>query len=133
MNSDVKNTIREALRYKREALIELTTFDILDDADKQALVKTVDAIDAALAALTALDEQPTPLDMPDGPGWWAHDNNGRQRLAVHLRVFHVQNNMVHYQWGDDDHYKFVLTSEQFNLAWPGKWYRLTMPWEVDHE
>ena len=58
-------TIREALEARRQDLIDLIACDILVKGHKQDVVENLAAIDAALAAL---DEQPTPLDMPDGKG-----------------------------------------------------------------
>lgn len=71
-----------------------------------------------------------PLDMPDGPGWWAHDDSGRQQFVVHLPTFEVYPDKVRYQWGDDDHFVFVLPVATFKRTWPGKWYRVTLPWDA---
>ena len=51
MNEQHKQTCREALQGRRGELLDLTTYEILDDNAKQKLVDILLAIDAALAAL----------------------------------------------------------------------------------
>ncbi len=73
-----------------------------------------------------------PLDMPDGPGWWGGRIDG-QAVVCHWSQFKVIGDDIKIRWADDD---YTMT---YSLSWfrnhyrNVKWYRLTMPWEVDHE
>ncbi len=63
-----------------------------------------------------------PLDMPDGPGWWAFegksDDDEMEYRTVHL-VLETRTGLLA---SGDNEFRHVS-------YWKGKWYRLTMPWE----
>jgi hypothetical protein len=81
-----------------------------------------------------------PLDMPDGPGWWAFEGIYPMGLAVpvqfvkRLVLWEPDDDIkvVKMQW-EDNKEAHVVYYRYFSDIIRGKWYRLTMPWEVDHE
>jgi hypothetical protein len=82
----------------------------------------LDAIDAALAELRALSQ---PLDAPDSPGWWAFEGkwNSEKVTGTFRDIAEVQLFQGELQVALGGDWEPVT-------RWIGKWYRLTMPWEV---
>lgn len=69
-----------------------------------------------------------PLDMPNGPGWWAGKNQERE-FVVKWTEFEVSDDSVHVCWDDDD-YTITHTLSWFKGYYRDtKWYRLQMPWD----
>jgi hypothetical protein len=75
-------------------------------------------------------DAPQPLDMPDGPGWWAwaNDIDADDRFVAHLQIFEVVGNEVEYKY--DNSGKDISTVDNFRAMYPGKWTRLQMPWDA---
>ena len=77
----------------------------------------------------------TPLDMPDGPGWWARDGlfpgiiQGSERMVCYFPQFSCQPDQVRYVWGESGR-PTVVSVDRWQKLFGGRWYRLTMPWEA---
>lgn len=80
----------------------------------------------------AATQQVQPLDAPDGPGWWAFKgyqqfSNGDQSPVIQdmIHVFDTADGFYGY---GTDHTVYRRIQDG---VFVGKWYRLTMPWDVD--
>lgn len=87
----------------------------------------VDALRARIAALeTPVAANALPL--PDGPGWWGHDDNGKKRFVVRFAQWKVVGAKVTLVWGEDA-YPITYEVRSFKQDCPGKWYRISVPWQ----
>lgn len=70
-----------------------------------------------------------PMDMPDGPGWWAFEGGLNYGNGVMLNM-HIQM-PVRVYWGDTTGEWQTHCQLGYHPArhLDGKWYRLHMPWE----
>ena len=121
LSEQARNVIEEALIYRKN------NAQLAAVLHKDVIKTIVDEVDAALAELRALSQ---PLDAPDAPGWWAWEGyinyaRGCDPTRIHREVVRVYWGSVSQQWQvvreHGRHPAYMLV---------GKWYRLTMPWEV---
>jgi hypothetical protein len=117
--SDHWNTIEDALteaQYDAQRHVS-----IYGDSDG-ALAR----IDAALAYVREQRAQVQPLDFPDGPGWWAFEDD-RDKFIAHLAIFRRTNGEIEFKF--DNSSKDTVSEDSFRAMYPGKWYKLQTPWE----
>lgn len=87
--------------------------------------------------LCRLTDAPPPLDMPDGPGWWAWEGYIKYSDDT-LLMSYVQREVVRVYWGSKSkrlygkhgHGKYTYGIHPTSVM-VGKWYRLHMPWDKE--
>lgn len=70
-----------------------------------------------------------PLDMPDGPGWWAYETKDKRKGVIGIDSFRKEGNFVFMRWSGDDYemkYTFVWFKTFMGNA---TFWRVYMPWE----
>lgn len=75
-----------------------------------------------------------PMDMPDGPGWWAFRGDrvivGRHPTEVVKNITEWEPDAEHpYYRFSDERWPSQLRKAWFLEEWAGQWYRVYMPWE----
>lgn len=68
-----------------------------------------------------------PLDFPDGPGWFAFEDD-MEKFVAHLAIFSRENGEVTFKF--DNSGKDTVLEDNFRAMYPGKWWRLQMPWDT---
>lgn len=97
-----------------------------DTADKY--VYAIIPLPDNLRLCRLVDDEPQPLDMPDGTGWWAFRGHYRERgnelmegnFEFVYRVIERKGEL---------HVDMLLDYDWPVMQLVGKWYRLTMPWD----
>lgn len=69
-------------------------------------------------------------ELPDGPGWWAYEDD-RDKFVAHLAIFNCVDGEVEFKF--DNSSKDTVLEDNFRSMYPGKWYRLHLPWERPQE
>lgn len=77
-------------------------------------------------ATPAMDA-PDGMDFPDSAGWWGYDEGVHQQV-LHLLEWEHTGGKYLYHWADRE-FSSEAKPETFKLNWPGKFYKLHMPWE----
>lgn len=117
LTSDTLAACLEALRWMQEDSRQVRLTHGNQEAERIFV-----RLDAAIAAL----QQPAPpIDMPNGPGWWAFEGKVH-KLSKEYRsvgeVINIDGRMLYHLDG------YGLCLVEYLI---GKWYRLTMPWEQE--
>lgn len=105
------------------------------------LATITDALHACQVAITQ-QQSAQPLDMPDGPGWWAFVgkhvvvNSYDVEFVRQLVEWSIEDvphpytfDSLTYRFADERHNHQTRTT-WFREEYQGKWYRLTMPWDA---
>lgn len=112
---DIRQTIDAALRRARAVSLRNNS-----DADKAQTLRVV-------AALQWLQQDaPQPLDFPDGPGWWAFEGRAEVGTAYFYDKTICRVSRMGAEYVADGNRATYLVKYMH-----GKWYRLSMPWDVD--
>lgn len=67
-----------------------------------------------------------PLDMPDSESWWAYEDD-RDKFVAHLVICRRVNSEIEFKFANSS--KDTVSEDTFRAMYPGKWWKLQMPWE----
>lgn len=87
----------------------------------------------------AVPLEPTPVSVPDGPGWWAFYGDytlvskRKSKLVIEYTEWQIVDGaeIIYHKAGED--FSRILPIETFKETFNGKWYRLHLPWERPQE
>lgn len=68
------------------------------------------------------------MQMPDSAGWWAYED-GADKFVAHLQIFDRNNDEVTFKF--DNSSKDTVDEENFLLMYPGKWWKVQLPWATE--